>query len=295
MIFQYKKYKDVSSFVSNIPKSKRSEEFTIVNKCNGVNFDETLAFNGKCFGCLLCALDNKEENRAFFDYWNKAYLQSVSDNVFQGNPIDLPKAKLLIRNVNYNLEAFSSYDETSNIQPWATAILYMTCSADCRISMEVPVFNLAYDRNGRLDICCVTSNHLITMESKTSLDDALRDERFVEQRYKYVQEIEKAIKNYTYLTLIGGKETDFYPDTHSHCSGKIGNKSFRFYSMIKSNNIKFISVSALWGMACKCILGNKNFCWDKFLVDVFSDKNCVGLLSAGKVVYVDGEYHITKI
>ena len=167
------------------------------------------------------------------------------------------------------------------------------CSKPNRISMEVPVFNMDYDRNGRLDICSMTDTDLLTMESKTSLDDALKNERFIEQRYKYTVEIEKSVSNYTYLTLFGGKETDLFPISSPYCSGKIGGKAERFYSIVINNKIPFISATALWCLCCRYLVYGDKYAWDAFLKDTFSTPDCIGLLSAGKVIYDNGNISIT--
>ena len=200
-----------------------------------------------------------------------------------------------MRNPYKNLELFTGVDETTNIQPWAAGLVNNVCTKANRISMEVPIFNMDYDRNGRLDICSITDSHLITMESKISLDDALKDERFIEQSYKYNSEIKKSTSNYLYLTLFGGKETDLFPASSPYCSGKVGNKTERFYSIVKDNNIPFISATALWCMCCKYICEGDTFAWDTFLVDLFSDEHCIGLLSAGKVINNNGDISIVPI
>ena len=130
------------------------------------------------------------------------------------------------------------------------------------------------------------------MESKISLDDALKDERFIEQYHKYTTEIEKSTSNYIYLTLFGGKETELFPISSSYCSGKIGGKSERFYSIVINNNISFISATALWCLCCKYLVLGNAFAWDVFLKEIFSNPNCIGLLSAGKVMNINGSITI---
>lgn len=291
MIYKYRKYKDIDSFVNNDPKTKKDEDYTILFKCNGLDY-QSGTFTNKCFGCLFCALSDPSMLQKFKGFWGADFIKEYADKAFTGTPVTLPNAKQSIKNPIKNLELFTGVDETTNIQPWASGLANHMCTKPNRISMEVPVFNMDYDRNGRLDICSMTDTDLLTMESKISLDDALKDERFIEQRYKYTIEIEKSTTNYTYLTLFGGKETDLFPISSPYCSGKIGGKSERFYSIVIDNEIPFISATALWCLCCRYLAYGNDYAWDVFLKEAFADSNCIGLLSAGKVVINDGNISI---
>lgn len=291
MIYNYRKYKDIDSFVKNQPKTKKDEDYTILFKCDGFDY-ESETFTNKCFGCLFCILGDPEMLKKFKEHWGDYFIKEYADKSFTGTPVTLPNAKQSIKNPIKNLELFTGVDETTNIQPWASGLVNHMCTKANRISMEVPVFNMDYDRNGRLDICSMTDSDLLTMESKISLDDALKDERFIEQRYKYTIEIEKATSNYTYLTLFGGKETDLFPISNPYCSSKIGGKSERFYSIIIKNEIPFLSATALWCLCCKYLTYGNSYAWDEFLKESFSDPACIGLLSAGKVANHNGDISI---
>lgn len=293
MLYDYKKYKDIEAFVNNVPKSKATEKYTILFKCNGIdNPTTTPTINANCFGCLFCLFENKQLQDSFRQHWGENAIAQWAELAFKGTPVRMPTAKKALKAKYRNLETFTAVDETTNIQPWAVGIVNHACSKPNRVSMEVPVFNDAYSRNGRLDICSITDEWLVTMESKTTLDDALGDERFVEQHEKYTVEIEKATQKYVYLTLVGGKETDVFPVGNPHCTGAIGDKAKRFYQIIVENNIQFITANALWCIACKYITHGAAFAWDNFITEVFSEPECVGLLSAGKVIYKNGTFTI---
>lgn len=293
MIYKYRKYKDIDAFINNVPKTKRNEDYTILFKCNGFDYDRK-EFTPKCFGCLFCIFDDESMFEKFNEFWGDDFITKYSKIVFKGTLVQLPLARQSIRNPIKNLEQFTGVDETTNIQPWASGIINHMCTKSNRIGMEVPVFNLDYDRNGRLDICSMTDVELLAMESKISLDDALKDERFIEQHYKYTSEIEKSINNYTYLTLFGGRESDLYPVNSSYCTGVIGGKSERFYSMIIENKIPFISANALWCLCCKFLSEGSIYAWDNFLNRIFTDNTCIGLLSAGKVINNNGTISIEE-
>lgn len=293
MIYQYKKYKSLEDFINNKPKSLHEENYTIIHKCKGIDINNS-CFNDNCFQCLFC-LNSHEQIEKFLKYVeDEGFFNKVLEKAFKLAPI---KSPAVVRGLNHKyktLDNFTSVDETSNIQPWAAGLLYNSCSKPCRIGMEIPVFNNKYDRNGRLDIGVILKDSLIAIESKISLDDALKDERFVEQYSKYTEEIKKYTNKFVYLTLFGGKETDLYPITSPYCSGFTGNKTKRFYKMIIDNNIKFISASALWCLCVNNIVNKDDHC-DKVLQNLFSDSTCIGLVSAGKIVKVHDDIIIEKI
>lgn len=291
MIYKFRKYKDIDSFVKNQPKTEKDEEYTILSKCNGFDY-QSGNYTNNCFGCLFCIFDTPAMLEKFYEIWGNDFIKEYADKSFTGIPVTLPNAKQRIKNPMKNLEFFTGVDETTNIQPWACGLISHMCAKPNRISMEVPIFNWDYDRNGRLDICSMTDSDLLTIEAKISLDDALKDERFIEQRYKYTIEIEKSTSNYTYLTLFGGKETDLFPPSSPYCSGKIGGKSERFYSIVIDNHTPFISATALWCLCCKYLTYGNPYAWDKFLKNTFSNPDCIGLLSAGKIMNQNGTISI---
>lgn len=283
MIYNYTKYKDISDFVNNIPKTSIQEEYTILNKCNGCNFPG-MTFNNKCFGCLFCLSNTSQTKKAFDSFWGAHWLENYAREVFRSNLVKMPLAKQTLRNPMPSLCEFTATNETSHIQPWAAGLVNNIGTRKTRVGMEVPVFNEDYDRNGRLDVCAIIGKRLLAIETKTCLDDALKDERFVEQQSKYIDKISEATTDFRYLTLFGGKETDLLPESHPLCSGKSGKKTQRFYSIVTKNNIKFLSAPALWCVACLFIANGEKYAWDTFLFDIFQDNRCLGLLSAGKVV-----------
>lgn len=294
MIYNYKKYKNIDDFVNNIPKSIRNEQFTILHKCSGLDIN-TQTFNNNCFACLFCVLNNKELRELLTHDRGFNFIANVDNKSFNGEIVDSPKILSGLKHPYSSFEKFTSVDETTNIQPWVAGIINNTCSCSNRVSMEIPIFNLDYDRNGRLDVGIMCNNYLIAIETKTTLDDALADERFIEQYHKYANEIKKSIKKYTYLTLIGGRESDLLPTQNPHCTGIIGKKTARFYSRVDTNGIKFISANALLCICARFLSGKKDFACDKILPKIFEDKNCIGLLSCGKIIKDNNNYIVEKL
>lgn len=294
MIYEYKKYKNVDDFIFDRPKSKKSEKYTIVHKCQGLDM-KTNTLTDHCFACLFCGANSKTQLDELLCLRSADFIAKNAELSFKEKPVSGPKPVKGLRHPYSSFEAFTGVDETSNIQPWAAGLLDVMSSAPGRVSMEIPIFNNAYDRNGRLDIGVMVNGHFLAIESKISLDDALKDERFIEQHIKYTVEIEKSTKDYVYLTLFGGKETDMFPPENPYCTGKIGDKTQRFYDVICDNQIQFITANALWCLCCKYLEFGKRYCWDKFLRDIFSDSECIGLLSAGKVIKTSDGYSVVPL
>ncbi len=296
MIYKYKKYKNIEDFINNKPRSSCEERYTIIHKCKGINpSNKEFFFNDNCFGCLFCPLCSQEYLEKFLLYRGKDFISSVNNQSFRKKPVISPKTFRGLRHPYTSLEKFTGIDETTNIQPWATGLLDSISSKPSRVSMEIPIFNLDYDRNGRLDIGIITSKSFLAVESKISLDEALKDERFIEQHSKYTIEITKYASNYLYLTLFGGPETDLFPPNSEFCTGDIGNKTQRFYNMISQNHIYFITSNALWCLACMYIEKGNKYCWDNILLNIFNDPYCLGLCSAGKIIKDNNTYSIAEI
>ena len=296
MIYNFKKYKNIDDFVNERAKSKKNEQFTIIHKCQGAKVDGWACdFNYNCFGCLFCALYSDECLQAFKDFRGYNFIKDASEAAFKLKPIASPKTIQGLKHPYGSLEKFTGIDETTNIQPWAAGLLGVMSSEESRVSMEIPVFNTDYDRNGRLDIGVMAGDKFLAIEAKISLDDALKDERFIEQNVKYTVEIEKSTQNYTYLTLFGGKETDLFPPSSEYSTGVIGDKSKRFYEMIDKNGIQFITANALWCLCCRYLEKGVSYCWDNMILDIFSSPKCIGLCSAGKIIKDDNGYSIEEV
>lgn len=300
MIYNYYKYKDIHYFVNNTKSSSTPRQYSIIFKCDGLtDSNDSFNYTPNCFGCLFCCMNNELLKSKFANHFDLNNLNNISNNLFSGNIIEPLKAKNFLKNKFTSLTMFTKVNETDHIQPWAAGLLNSSSHIPCRIGMEVNVSNESYLRDGRLDICAITNNYLLVLESKISLEDALKDERFIEQFDKYIDEIESACNkhniNYNLLLLIGGNETDLLPEWHYQCSSKIGNASKRFYNIILEKNIKFISANALWGLALKNFLTPSTFNWDILIPSIFNDPNTYGLLTCGTISYSQGEFKICPL
>ena len=293
MIYDYFKYKDIESFYDGIPVRSRKQAFTILHKCQGCGTDKII--NDHCFGCLFCAINDMDMLDSIVQHFGYDFIRETAENAFKGSPVKANLPQRGIRHPYTSLEKFTAVDENANLQTWTTGLLHLKCTTENRISMEVPIFNTGYDRNGRLDICSITDQHMLVIESKTTVDDALADERFVEQHEKYTNVLDEITTDYTYLTLVGGRETDIYPLTSRYSTGSIGGKASRFLSILQATGIQVITANALWCLCCKFITEGDAFAWDTFLINFFSNPECIGLVSSGAITIANGEPVIEPI
>lgn len=296
MIYRHKKYKDIEAFILGNPVNNNDIEYSLVfGNCEGIseNKNREISFNNKCFGCLFCAFGNMKES--FIDLFGHNQLLEIANKGFNGEIVDPVNARLILGNPYRNLECFTKTAETKNIQPWAAGILQSICKKPCRVGMEIQAPNDIFDRDGRLDVCAMTNDFLMVFETKTSLDDALNDERFVEQHAKYSPVISKHLNNNEYFLsiMIGGKETDLLPESHELCSSRVGEKSERFYKLISEYSIPFISANALWLLALSNLLGVEKRSADDFFRSIAEDSRVVGIVTAGKIVF-NGEKFIIE-
>jgi hypothetical protein len=95
------------------------------------------------------------------------------------------------------------------------------------------------------------------------------------------------------LLIIGGDESDLLPPSDPRCTSRSGNMSKRFFSLLLKYNIRFISSTALWGLALKQMTTrNVDYCWDSFIPDIFEDHSCFGLITAGKIVLEENVFKV---
>lgn len=296
------RYKNIDNFV-NIPKSGKLKNNPTAGAsayCAAIDYKTLIVDHDACFSCMFCVL---KDNRSLNSYMESGYLKSELDkiegNLFNGSIVEtiVPNMPLVAEFESF--ESFTGINETKHISPWAAGILEETSSKDVRIGLEVPVPNPAFDRPGRLDVCAITEDTLLMFEAKISLEDALSDERFISQFDKYKSIIDEAVFDkkipYNLILLIGGKETDLLYPGHPACTSTVGNVSERFYKYLLEYNIRFMSANSLWLLAIGFLRNKEKYSWDKFLSEVFSDKDCVGLITAGKIINNNGQFNIKSI
>ena len=131
---------------------------------------------------------------------------------------------------------------------------------------------------------------------KTVLDDALNDERFVEQFSKYNDAIKNSNFNGDYLLCIsiGGDEKNLLPP--GFLEEDTGNKRSRLYTLLynEGNRIPLISAAAIWCLSTLYIKEKVDDISTK-LIQLFNDQSNIALLSCGIIKYINGSYEIISL
>ncbi len=293
-----RKYTSIINFI-NKSSSFIQENFSLVmSECNAVEkVDSNFNINDTCFYCNYCYFGSLTP--AYKQKFKEIKEQYYSSIFFKGKKIELPFARNFIATPrNKNLDTFTSFNETRRIQPWATA-LFQNCSNQNTITaIEIPVQNREFDRDGRIDIGATSHDFFLFIEAKTTLQDAMNDERFVEQYEKYIQTITEylQLKSFVLLLLIGGEEKELYPQGSAYNPFGVGDLTKRFYNLLENNGnrIPFISASALWALSIK-FMEDPSFNMVKFIHNLFLDKNTFGLLTSGAVVKSNNQFDLFDV
>jgi len=233
------------------------------------------------------------------NFLNKEDIKSL--NLFESKPVDIPFFKITEEDFNKydRFENFTSKNEVNNISLWALSFLRFLSGESSRLGKELEIIQSTNPRDGRLDVVSKDKKDIIILEAKTTLFNLLSEKRFKTQIPEYYKEAKKILKDKYELCiflLIGGEESDLYPSSSIYCTtGKVGNISDIFYHSLIKYNIKFISANALWSLFAQSIITNKKYYWRDILPKIFSEKDSVGLLSSGKVVYKNKKFFVEKL
>ncbi len=280
---------------------------TCDNTCpNALNISEE-SFNinpHECIGTGLCLINSTEkilkynENFEIVPFSNKINdiaLMGKVDTFFKGIPVSLP-SKILDGKIS-NLEAYTATNETDHMSVWASSVLnYLSTDSNKYYGLEIEIIREENPRDGRIDICVRNGSEVLIVESKVSIKKAVIESRFNLQINAYLKETQKIVDEYNVnfkdavkrnaVLLIGDKEADLYPSSSEYSTGNIGGYTDRFYKTVLQDNIKFVSVSALWCLMVYSVVKDKRIDWsvlfNKYLFGS-ANTNHVGLLSAGVI------------
>jgi len=284
MIYSFQKYSNITSFLNPGEVSDVNKEFSIpmASECKGIksNSQSEINFTPKCFKCNFCAFGELEE-----DYKRFINFPIDDSNYFNGELVDLPSASKL-NNPTCSLETFTEKNERSRIQKWEMGILKNILGENYKISEEIMAPSNDDDRAGRIDIGVYNKNdEIILLETKTTLNDTLNDERFVAQFEKYHNSINASNFDGEYLLClsIGGYEQELLPPGLSE-TADVGNKRARLYNLLnnKSKRIPMISANAIWCLSTMYINNNIDDIAKK-LIQIFKDESNIALLSCGVI------------
>ncbi len=291
-----KKYSSLRNFIFNC--TARNEEFNLSLVCKAVSLQNSeVLIDNSCFYCNYCYFgDLLSAYSIKFDEIKHDYPSSV---FFNKQLVKLPNSRIFLDNPNNkNLYTFTSIEETKRIQLWAVSILSNFTNQKVMTAMEIPVYIESFDRTGRIYIGARSGDKYVFIETKTTLRDLMKDERFVEQYLNYLSSISNVLTSNKFIlfVLIGGSEAELYPPDSENNLEDIGELSERFYKLIANNGsrIPFVSVAAFWALSIK-FMENKNFNIIAFLNDLFKIDNVYGLVSGGIIVKGPAGFQVNTI
>ena len=295
LVFTHKIYKNLPIFLSDEGKAKSKDEL-LSNEIDCISYDKKLnaiSINqDQCLSCGSCAFSCPGGKINFtdglkavpscssFSGHSKVELAEIQAHLinFSDNSLDSINAKYK------SFEKYTGINETTNISIWGGNTARYLFGINQKIGLEIPLTIGGRDRNGRLDICVLTSDTLIVMEAKIGLKKLMAEGRYESQILAYDEELSGLMLEGKYkfssikLLLIGDNENDLLPQDHELCSSRVGNLSNNFYKSILKHKIQFISARGLLSLAmAKFTKPNKSI--DKIFINAFKDKNTIGLLS----------------
>jgi hypothetical protein len=208
-------------------------------------------------------------------------------NFFQGNNLVLPKNKALDSHFR-SFEHWTQVNEVNHISLWLLAALRSLFGKDLPSTLEVEIPLPGEARPGRLDVLARRGNQLICLEAKTSIGDAVKDRRFVEQVPKYKREILKTCEGLglddlapTVVLATGGSESDLRSTDGLLRPTAVGHK---FLTICVENEITFITANAIWQLlAAKLTAKDVRQDLASALEMLEKSPNLIGLTTAGFV------------
>lgn len=308
-VFNTGNYKSLPSFLDN--KSKGNIPFSIANSGNldclniGSEPIKAIPEAAKCINCMFCVFGcpghrfTVKESLEIVSHCDSSILQSdwgplpelveksfkgvlLTEEEFQSGSFFNPIGKY------QGFDDFTAIDETKNISVWLGNTIKFLLGSESRIGLEIPIDITGASRDGRLDVAGIINDYLIVCETKTTFRDLMTDKRFVEQISGYDSIISMEAKNrnfrYNQFLVIGGHEKDLLPPNDSYESSKVGNDSEKFYGLLKSYGIKFISAKAFLLMGMNKLINPTKFNLENQINSFFTE-NVVGLVTSGKIKY----------
>lgn len=209
------------------------------------------------------------------------------NSFFQGSNLVLPRNAALDSQYK-SFEHWTGVNEVKHISLWLLAALRSMYGLDLHSSLEVEIPLPGEARPGRLDVVAKWTNKLVCLEAKTSIADAIKDGRFVEQIPKYRKQIVETCHELGLDTLEssvllapGGSESDLKCRDSELRASPIGQK---FLEVCSKNEIKFITANAVWQMVvCELVAENSPYELTSAIEKLENSTHLLGLTSAGFV------------
>lgn len=210
---------------------------------------------------------------------------------FRGTNIELPKNNALSSKYR-SFEEWTAVNEVKHVSLWLLAALRGIYGPKLQSALEVHIPLPGEKRPGRLDVVARLKEHILCLEAKTSIVDAVRDLRFVEQVPKYTDEILKTVATTELgsdeatpliFLVTGGTEYDLgCHDGHLRLS-PVGE---RFIEMCIRNKVRFLTANSVWQLLAKKLTQPDSGLDTTHLLHYLATApDVVGLSSAGFVTY----------
>lgn len=207
------------------------------------------------------------------------------DSFFSGTNLNLPKNTALDSKFR-SFDQWTAVNEVKHISMWLIAALRSLLGSELQSALEVEIPLPGERRPGRLDVIAKKGSEIVCFEAKTSIEDAVKDGRFVEQVPKYRAEIirtafEIGLKNYSPLIFLvtGGNEDDLSARDWALKSSPVGDK---LIEICERHEIKFVTANAIWQMLAKNLVRPESkIDLVQTLSKLNSTEKYIGLTSAG--------------
>jgi hypothetical protein len=181
-----------------------------------------------------------------------------ANSFFNGAPLKIPSS-LMPGIVYRNFEEWTSKKETAHISPWILAALRTLFGFELQSGLEVEIDLPGEPRPGRLDVVALHGEKLISIEAKTTISEAMKGSRFIEQVPKYQREIDAAIRKTgrteiepILFLVVGGSEQPLGLTTLGEMNPTA--VGLAFLRLCEDYKIRFITANALWQLVARRIL-----------------------------------------
>lgn len=207
------------------------------------------------------------------------------ETFFKGNNVSLPRNKALDSTFK-SFEHWTGVNEVKHVSMWLIAALRGVFGVHLPSALEVEIPLPGEPRPGRLDVVAKLENQILCFEAKTSISDAIKDRRFVEQVPKYKKEIITTASGVGIATdqpliflVTGGAEDDLRCRNGVLSPSPVGMK---LLEICQRHDIKFVTANAIWQMLATSLV-RKDVAVDLLfsLSQLNSRGDYLGLTSAG--------------
>ena len=204
---------------------------------------------------------------------------------FKGSNVQLPRNTAL-DSAFRSFELWTATNEVKHVSMWLIAAIRGLLGSSIPSALEVEIPLPGEPRPGRLDVVALVNGRVVCFEAKTSISDAIKDRRFVEQVPKYKKEIsntatELGLAGASPLIFLatGGSEEDLRCTNGTLSASPVGEKLIR---ICERHELKFVTANAIWQILAKSLIQPEgSIDLTSVLSHLDTVESFVGLTSAG--------------